>query len=272
MKVLISAVARVFEPGCKVDTVLVLEGPQGIGKSTAVRILASDEWFADTSINLGDKDSFQALRGKWLYEFSELASFSRSEANRAKNFLSAQWDCFRESYGRRTKDGPRHCIICGTTNDSTYLNDTTGNRRYWPMPCTSIDLAALQRDREQLWAEAVARYHRGDKWHAVEADFIADATEQQEARVTEDVLTTKVRHWLASPIAKRDPRGVTTDEVLAGIGYETTQLTNPLQKRVGGIFQRLGYVARQVREPGPGNVRARRYALVTPGGDSGGLE
>lgn len=114
----------------------MLEGAQGLGKSTGVRVLAGDEWFGDTPITFGDKDSYQALRAKWIYELGELASVTRAELNRAKSFLSATFDVYRPSYGRRTRDFKRQCVFVGTTNESAYLRDPTGNRRFWPIRCT----------------------------------------------------------------------------------------------------------------------------------------
>src|SRR5688572_24089947 len=125
-KFMISAVARIVQPGCKVDTMPILEGPQGIGKSRAVRALAGQEWFADTALDFDSKDAAQCLQGKWLYEIGELASFNRTEANRIKAFVSSQSDNLRPSYGRRNVDFPRQCVFVGTTNDGKYLTDTTG--------------------------------------------------------------------------------------------------------------------------------------------------
>ena len=132
---LISAVARVFEPGCKVDSLLALEGKQGIGKSTALRVLTGAAWFADTGIAIGDKDSYQALRRKWIYEFSELASIRGRDIERVKSFLSSQVDTYRASYGRRTQDHPRQVVFAGSTNEAHYLADPSGSRRFWPLRC-----------------------------------------------------------------------------------------------------------------------------------------
>ncbi|VVP72440.1 VapE domain-containing protein [Pseudomonas fluorescens] len=118
---MLSAVARVMKPGCKADSVMILEGAQGAGKSTAMSILGG-EWFMDTPFALGDKDGFQAIRGKWIVELGELDSFNKAESTKAKQFFSASTDTYRESYGRRTMDVPRQCVFVGTTNQDEYLS------------------------------------------------------------------------------------------------------------------------------------------------------
>lgn len=161
-KWLISAVARGFQPGCKVDTLLILEGGQGVGKSTALRIMATGAgdpaWFSDTPIPIGEKDAYVALRGKWIYELAELASLKKADLDKAKAFFSAPIDSYRPPYGREQVSVPRTCVFAGTVNLGEYLHDSTGGRRFWPVKVGVIDLQALQADRDQLWAEAVAVY------------------------------------------------------------------------------------------------------------------
>ena len=162
---LISAVARVYQPGCKADHCLILEGPQGVGKSTAAATLAlEDAWFADEIADLGTKDSAQDLRGKWIIELGELSALKRGEIERVKAFMSRKVDHYRPSYGRRSQDFPRQCVFIGITNADAYLGDETGGRRFWPVKVGKIDLEKLKADREQLWAEAVAAYRAGEKW------------------------------------------------------------------------------------------------------------
>jgi predicted P-loop ATPase len=149
---LISAVARIFRPGAKADCCLILEGPQGIRKSTALRTLAG-EFFTDELADLGSKDAAMQTRGVWIIELSELDSLSHSEVARIKAFMSRTTDRFRPPYGMRLVESPRQCVFAGTVNHSTYLPDETAGRRFLPITCGRIDVEALVRDRDQLWAE-----------------------------------------------------------------------------------------------------------------------
>jgi predicted P-loop ATPase len=170
-KALIQAVARAYSPGYKADHVLILEGPQGSGKSSVVAALAPDQgWYCDEIADLGSKDAAQDLCGKWIVELAELSAMKRSEVERTKAFVSRRVDHYRASYGRRSQDHPRQCVFLGTTNGDAYLGDETGNRRYWPSAVGAIKLDELRRDRDQLWAEAVAAYHAGTAWHLDKKD------------------------------------------------------------------------------------------------------
>ena len=196
---LIGAVARVMEPGCKMDTVLILEGLQGWNKSTVWRILASDEWFTDALPDLHTKDAAQALRGKWLIEFADLDNFRRAELETIKRFLSATFDHYRPSYGRRAASFPRHNIFVGTTNKWTYLLDETGNRRFYPSRVTKpCDIEALARDRDQLWAEAMHDYTSDGKWYLDDPDLLRQATAEQDARREDDPWTEPVHFYRSS--------------------------------------------------------------------------
>jgi predicted P-loop ATPase len=161
---LISAVARIFRPGCQVDHTLLLEGPQGIRKSTALRVVAGDDWFTDHISHLGSKDSRIELHGKWILEIGELDRIRRGELESVKAFLTARTDHFRVPYGRRAEDVPRSCVFAASTNDQTPLTDESGNRRFWPVECGHINISALIRDRNQLWGEAYKRYQDGAPW------------------------------------------------------------------------------------------------------------
>jgi putative DNA primase/helicase len=267
---LISAVARVFEPGCKVDSLLGLEGEQGIGKSSALRILASQEWFADTGITLGDKDSYQALRRKWIYEFAELASIRGREIERVKSFLSSPVDTFRASYGRRTQDHPRQVVFAGSTNEDTWLSDPTGARRFWPIRCGAagpVDLEALKRDREQLWAEARVAYEAGEPWYLETAELRADATEEQAARAERDDWIDIVARWLTRPTRPDGhggrevvdmTQGITTSDALLGaLSFAPERVNAAATKRVGHVLRALTLEPRRPR--GVGGTRERRY-------------
>lgn len=160
----VSAVARAFQPGSKVDEMLILEGPQGLLKSTAFAKLGGS-WFSDMHCDITSRDTLLALRKYWIVEHAELESITRREAGEVKAFLSRREDVFRRPYGRETTVQPRSNIFVGSVNDRQYLRDTTGNRRYWIAPVEgTINVEAIERDRDQLWAEAVVAYRHGEKW------------------------------------------------------------------------------------------------------------
>lgn len=152
--VLVAAVRRARQPGCKYDTALVLEGTQGTGKSTAVRILGGEYFSDERLLDADDKARREALRGVWFYELAELEGISRADARKVKAFLSKTEDRGRAAFGRHTQSWRRTCVFIGTTNDEKYLMDDTGNRRFWPVRVGEIDLEGLRRDRDQLFAEA----------------------------------------------------------------------------------------------------------------------
>lgn len=181
-KFLIGAVARALRPGSKVDTMLILEGPQGRFKSTAARTLFGIEWYTDDLADLHSKDAALQMQGKWGIEISELGAMSRAETNRIKAVLSRQVDRFRAPYDRFVAEHPRQCVFIGTTNPvDGYLRDPTGARRFWPVTCGTIDKDALYVDRGLLWAEAVHCFERGDPWW-LEGDQIEAAKSEQDDR------------------------------------------------------------------------------------------
>ncbi len=193
---LISAIARVNEPGCQADHVLVLEGVQGLGKSRTARVLAvKRDWFADSVGDLGNKDAALQLSGKWILELSELAAIRRGEIEQIKGFISRPADTYRPPYGRRAVTVPRQSVFIGTSNELQYLRDRTGNRRFWPARCTSIRLDELVRDRDQLWAEALQLYRDGQQWH-LDTELAALALEAQSERVLQTELEAAVSEYL----------------------------------------------------------------------------
>lgn len=164
---MISAAARIYRPGCKVDHVPIMVGHvQGEGKSQAIRELCPQErWFTD---NIGadpaNKDTKDALIGKWLVELAEM-HILKAHPDALKSFITTQVDRFRQPYGRNTVDYPRQCVLIGTAND-LHFPDETGNRRFWPFRVASPNLDLIRKDRDQLWAEAVTLFADGEKWWA----------------------------------------------------------------------------------------------------------
>lgn len=207
-KFILSAVARAYEPGCKADNCVVLEGGQGVFKSTSLKIMfLAANLVNDTPLDLKTKDAYIGLQGRWCIEFAELDSLTKVDYNRIKAILSGSNDSYRGVHERHTTDHPRTCLFVGTCNESSYLPDPTGGRRFWPVKVGRIDLEGLIRDRLQLWAEAVECYKAGDPWHLTSYED-ALARVEQELRRQEDP-------WEA-PIAKYiiGREKVTTDEIL----------------------------------------------------------
>jgi putative DNA primase/helicase len=193
---MISAVARIFRPGCQADHMLVLEGVQGIGKTSAVRTLAvKPEWFAGNLPDIHSKDAPLQLAGRWFVEIAELKAVRNSQVEATKSFISETSDTFRPPYARRTAQFPRQTVFIGTTNESEYLRDRTGNRRYWPVKCSRVDILALARDRDQLWAEAVHEFRSGTQWHLSEYEMRL-ATDEQRARVFTTETEADVKEYL----------------------------------------------------------------------------
>src|SRR4051794_14387479 len=254
-KTLIQPVARAYEPGCKADHLPVLRGPQGRGKSTAIRILAKEEaWFADEVADLGSKDSAQDLRGKWLIEIPELAAMRGREVERTKAFVSRKVDHYRPSYGHRSVDHPRQCVFWGTTNADSYLPDETGNRRFWDVEVGRIDIAKLRSDRDQLWAEAVAAFKAGEVWWLdVETEKLA--AEVQEEHRTTDVWEEKLIEW-----ALRRTYPFTIGEALEqALNVKTENQGRAEQMRVASALKAHGFA----RKRDGGGARQWRYRRAT---------
>jgi predicted P-loop ATPase len=247
---LISAVARVMRPGCKADGVLILEGQQGIGKSTALRVLAGD-WFGDALPPMASKDASSYLRGAWIIELSELSAMSRADVESIKAFLSRSEERFRPAYGRYEITVPRQCIFAGTTNQSSYLHDATGNRRFWPVTVGSIDIKRLEADRDQLLAEAVAAYRAGRAWW-LPADVEAIARVEQADRVAEDVWTQDIRAFVDG----RDAVAV-RDVATQAIGLNISNVGRVEQLRISSTLRALGFERRGVFTAGPTKGSAR---------------
>ena len=163
---LIGAVARAIAPGCKHDCALILQGPQGYFKSTFFKVLASEPWFDDSLGSASDKDEKLKLHRSWMIEWAELeTAFKRKDVSQIKALMSSSVDILRPPYGRGIESLKRPSVIVGTTNKDQFLADPTGNRRFWVVPITqSLDLSQLRKERDQIWAAAVALYQAGEQW------------------------------------------------------------------------------------------------------------
>jgi len=261
--VLVAAVRRAREPGCKFDQITVLEGPEGTLKSSAVRLLAG-EWFSDqTLLGLGDQREQEAVSGVWLYEIADLAGHKRWEVERMKAFASRTHDRARPAYGRRRVDQPRRCIFFGTTNNETYLQSQTGNRRFWPIRCGRIDLEALRRDRDQLWAEASAIEEQGitlELPRALWAEARALQGERLDRDPWDDALAELEKHYSVKLEQAGDGGGewrVPTKDILSEcLKLGAREQTDTIAKRLAYSLRRLGW-------DGPKTIR---FAGGTPRG------
>lgn len=231
---LVSMVARVNDPGCKVDTMPVFEGEQGIRKGTALEALVGKRWYAEASESPTSKDFYQVLTGKLLVEIAEMDAFSRAEVNTIKRVITCKVDRYRAPYGRRAEDHPRMSVFAGTTNKDDWNRDETGARRFWPVACTNaLDIEKIKAHRDQLFAEAVHLYRAGVPWWDVPADR---ALEEQDDRREVDVWADPLERYLAS----RDR--VTMAQVLEdGLGIEVARQTQADQKRAGKVMRSLGW-------------------------------
>ena len=273
---MISAVARIMRPGAKVDHMLILEGPQGAKKSSALKVLAGEEWFTDELAEIGSKDAAQQMRGIWIIEIAELDAISRAEVSRIKAFLSRTVDRYRPPYERYVIDVPRQCVFAGSVNPETYLRDETGNRRFWPVRCGEIDIAALGRDRDQLWAEAVHHFRQGAIWWLNDAELIRLAQKEQDARYLDDAWDARIERWLTHERKRvnygyggyddwRDEEteraipltDVSVGEILEGALFiEPARWTKGDQMRIGGYLKTRHWERYQYRK---GQFREWRY-------------
>lgn len=215
-KAFVAAVARAMTPGCKYDNMVILAGPQGIGKSTLLDKM-SRGWFNDSIRTFEGKEASELLQGVWLVEVSELDAFRKTDVSRIKQFLSLRADRFRAAYGRNVKEIPRSCIFFGTTNTTEYLQDTTGNRRFWPIDtgevrCTkSVWQDLTDSEIDMLWAESYVRWQMGEPLYltgAVEEEAKQKQEEHREVSsregVVKDFLEKQVpEDWSRWPLDKR---------------------------------------------------------------------
>lgn len=198
-KYLISAVARTYCPGCQVDTMLILQGDQGLRKSSLLATLASPDYFTDHISDISSKDARQELQGPLIIELAELESMSRKSASAIKSFLTTRSDRFRLPFARSVQDFPRRCVFAGSTNDDTFLKDDTGGRRFWPVRVGKINIAAIEKYRDQLWAEAVFRFKAGEPWWITEAEMESMAGDIQEEVREKDAWEEEISNYILSP-------------------------------------------------------------------------
>lgn len=198
-----AAVARVMAPGCKYDYMPIISGPQGIGKSTMLRLLGK-RWYSDSLTTFEGKEASEMVQGTWINELGELNGLSKSETNAVKQFLSRAEDIYREPYGRRTRNYPRRCVFFGTTNDTEFLKDKTGNRRFWPIdvgiikPIKNI-FRELINEVDQIWAEAYIYWQLGEQLYlSGEAETIS--REEQESHRESSAKEGVIKEFIERPL------------------------------------------------------------------------
>jgi putative DNA primase/helicase len=243
---LIGMVARAFQPGCKMDNMPVLEGISGLSKTSLLELLGG-EWYKPLPMEFGSKDFLQALRGAWLVEIPDMTGFNRVAHSAVLATITIRNDTYRAPYGREPQEYPRTCVFAATSETDDYLSDMRGKRRYWPIRCTDINLDALRLSRDQLFAEALARYRDGARWY----EMPTDATrEEQSARSEADgwaepILEKAEEWWIRYQIS---PVGsaITAKRVLTdAVGMPMSQINEAHCRRVAAILRSNGYERRK---------------------------
>ena len=234
-KWMISAVARAYKPGCKADHMLVLEGEQGRRKSSVLAALAGPEWFGDSLPPMNTKDASSYLRGKWIVEVAELEAMRR-EVDAIKAFISRQVEDFRGAYVKLERKEPRRCIFAGTTNKDDWQKDVTGGRRFWPVTVNGIiDVEGVAEDRDQLWAEAVARFKAGEIWWL-------DGEAEEQAKVEVEARSANDDPWMSEVsdcIAGQSE--IAIKQVLMHIGIPPEQRGRKESDRIADILRQMGW-------------------------------
>jgi len=224
---LLGMVYRVMEPGCKFDYCPVLEGKGGLRKSTMVEVLASTPWYSATPFDMSrGKEAQEQVRGVWGYELGELAGLGKAAIQLIKAFISEKVDRYRAAYARDVQAYPRQCVLVGTTNEKTYLRDRTGNRRFWPIPVRHvINTEWLARNRDRLFAEALALYRAGERYAPTPEEEAELFVPRQELRMVETSVQSELLRLLT-----RDPDQTESGKVINNLAEFVTlsQLTRAL--------------------------------------------
>lgn len=252
-------------PGVKFDYMMILEGPQGWGKSTLASVLGGD-YFADTGLAIGEKDSFQNIQGIWIYEWGELENMTKQEVGKVKLFVSSPKDRFRATFDRRPRDYPRQVVFVGTTNEANYLTDVTGNRRFWPVRISRPpDKAWLQANLEQMLAEAVTYIDAGERFYPTREEQRSLFDPQQRLRTVENAIEAGIRHYLYDEQQKVPHGGangslvneIGLSELMTCIGFAIDKQTDVVVKRAGSVMHAMGWKVRRTSQEGRPRVYVR---------------
>lgn len=241
VKFLVQAVARAIHVGCKAELMLILEGPQNAGKSALCRALAGEQWFTDQVRDIDSKDAIQIMEGKWLVELAEMSPARQADANKLKAFISTQSDRYRPPYGEQPVDRPRQSVLIGTHNPDGvgYLKDPTGARRFLPVVCGTIDIAAVRRDRAQIWAEALHMLDNGVTWWLSDGEMPVVKAQQAERTERDPWMP-----FLHDATAHRSTGGVVPlDDLLLALSMPRERITPQLSARMTRVMWQLGFEA-----------------------------
>ncbi len=250
---MVAAVARIMRPGCKADYMVILEGPQGVLKSSVCRVLAG-AWFSDSLPELHHSDAVRLsmhMRGKWLIEIAEMSSISKTEAGALKAFLTQTEEKYTPKYGRNEVTERRQCLFIGTTNKTAYLRDETGNRRFWPVKIGAIDIDALRHDRDQLFAEAVTAFRAGASWWPDGEFERKHINPEQDARFEGDAWEEMIREFLSTTT-----RTTIADIARKALHFDVSRIGTVDQRRIAAVLERMGWVMKRAGDgrwwtPGP---------------------
>ena len=265
----ISAVMRAKRPGCKVDNMVVLVGPQGTKKSSAFAALCKDKsWFSDTKLKIGTKDSLEQVRSTWIYEISELASIRKADNDVVKQFLSSQVDSFRPAYERQVRDIPRTCVFVGSVNTDNFLTDWSGSRRFWVMRVTKTvdDIKAIEDAADLLWAEALYLHQKGVSYYL--DPLLETQREQRNQDFTlDDGWESKIDTFLGQQAIFRSNKKkfhFTINDVLSDLGFEAHQIKHSNVVRVSTILRSAGCECERKHRVDPQKGGSRKITYWTP--------
>lgn len=266
-KWLISAVGRILDAGCFVKHTLVLSGPQNIGKSSAIKILAKNpDWYRDTPFNIRgneNRDAYTKIRGAWLYELPEMKSIIGVDSDSVKAFLSSQVDTYRRVYERFDVDVPRQCVFIATTNKTQILDDPTGAVRFWPITVQKVDFKWLMANVDNLWREAVAAFHAGEKWDLTTEQQKALFDSQKHFEI-EDARMEAINMWLACNSESIDENGVTALDLMTdALGMTIKECSRRAQREITDLLIQHDWLDLGRRRVD--GIRARRWSPPTEG-------
>jgi putative DNA primase/helicase len=242
---MVSLVARIMDPGCHVHTVLILVGPKGMGKSMGLSALAGAKWFADSNINITNKSAYELIHQSlvWLWELAEMHALHGRSANNAKMFITSPADRYRPTWGQTPVHRKRRTVFVATTNDYQFLTDGP-ERRFWPLQVVApIDVAWIEENRTQLFAEALHHYRAGVKW------WLQNTEDCNEEQILEDIQQAYIVEdpWAITVAAKlRNDPSVTTDDLLEALHIPMEQRHTGHMRRIGQICRDLGYTNKQM--------------------------